>query len=80
MLVGAEEQRDPQSKGQKSCTSALLEDNRSGSRIFGNQSSHQDEIENHKGLAKSSENSQSSKNPKVCEGWFDSDMWTCFKD
>uniref|UniRef100_A0A8B9DX65 OTU domain-containing protein 3 n=1 Tax=Anser cygnoides TaxID=8845 RepID=A0A8B9DX65_ANSCY len=65
LLVGAEEQRDPQSKGQKSCTSALWEDNRNGSRIFRNQSLHQDEIENHKGLAKSNEDSRSSKNPKV---------------
>ncbi|XP_035200676.1 OTU domain-containing protein 3 [Oxyura jamaicensis] len=63
--IGAEEQRDPQSKGQKSCTSALWDGNRSGSRIFGNQSLHQDEIENHKGLAKSNEDSRSSKNPKV---------------
>ncbi|NXI71610.1 OTUD3 protein, partial [Anseranas semipalmata] len=63
--IGAEEQRDPQSKGQKSCTPALWEDDGSGSRIFGNQSLHQDETENNKGQARSDEESRASKNPKV---------------
>ncbi|NXK44129.1 OTUD3 protein, partial [Chauna torquata] len=63
--ISPEEQRDPQSEGQKSCTSALWEDNGSGSRIFGNQSLHQDEIENNKRQARSDEESRASKNPKV---------------
>ncbi|NXC43851.1 OTUD3 protein, partial [Penelope pileata] len=63
--ISAEEQRDPQSKDQKSCTSTLGEDNGSGSGNFRNQSLHQHETENNKGQARSAAESRASKNPKV---------------
>ncbi|NXX53149.1 OTUD3 protein, partial [Scopus umbretta] len=63
--ISAEEQCDPQSKGQKSCGGTLWEENGTGSRIFGNQSLHQDEIENNKGQARSDEENRASRNPKV---------------
>uniref|UniRef100_A0A8C4JX95 OTU domain-containing protein 3 n=1 Tax=Dromaius novaehollandiae TaxID=8790 RepID=A0A8C4JX95_DRONO len=64
LLVGTEERCDSQDKGQKSCSSALWEENGSGSRIFGNQSLHQDKIET-KGQARCDEENRASKNTKV---------------
>uniref|UniRef100_A0A8C3LR19 Uncharacterized protein n=1 Tax=Chrysolophus pictus TaxID=9089 RepID=A0A8C3LR19_CHRPC len=65
LLVGAEEQSDPQSKGQKLCASTLCEDNGSSSRIFGSQNLHHHETENIKGQARSDEESRANKNLKV---------------
>ncbi|KAM6371677.1 OTU domain-containing protein 3 isoform 1-T2 [Pluvialis apricaria] len=65
--ISAEEQCDPQSKDQKSCSRTLQEENGTGSRIFGNQSLHQDEIENNKGQARSDEENRASRNAKVCK-------------
>lgn len=73
LLVGTEEQCDPQSKGQKSRSRTLQEENGSGSRIFENQNLHQGEIENSKGQARSDEENRASRNSKVCERWFGSD-------
>ncbi|XP_010189896.1 PREDICTED: OTU domain-containing protein 3, partial [Mesitornis unicolor] len=63
--ISAEEQCDPQSKDQKSCSRTLREENGTGSGICGNQSLHQDEIENNKGQARSEEENRASRNPKV---------------
>ncbi|NWS14332.1 OTUD3 protein, partial [Pachyramphus minor] len=60
-----EEQQEPQSRDQKSCSKTLWEENGSGSRIFGNQSLHQSETGNNKGRAGSSEENQASRNAKV---------------
>nr|XP_009940061.1 PREDICTED: OTU domain-containing protein 3 [Opisthocomus hoazin] len=62
--IGAEEQRDPHSKEQKSCSRILWEENGSGSAIFGNRSL-QGETENKKGQAGSDEENRASRNPKV---------------
>ncbi|XP_072740098.1 OTU domain-containing protein 3 [Ciconia boyciana] len=63
--ISTEEQCDPQSKDQESCSRTSWEENGTGSRIFGNQSLHQDEIENNKGQAKSDEENRASRNTKV---------------
>ncbi|NWQ97349.1 OTUD3 protein, partial [Burhinus bistriatus] len=63
--ISTEEQCDPQSKDQKSCSRTLQEENGTGSRIFGNRSLHQDEIENNKGQARSDEENRASRNTKV---------------
>lgn len=65
MLVGTEEQCDPQNKDQKSCSRTLQEENRTGSRISGNRSLHQGEIENNKRQARSDEENRASRNTKV---------------
>ncbi|XP_025968273.2 OTU domain-containing protein 3 isoform X2 [Dromaius novaehollandiae] len=62
--ISTEERCDSQDKGQKSCSSTLWEENGSGSRIFGNQSLHQDKIET-KGQARCDEENRASKNTKV---------------
>lgn len=74
LLVGTEEQCGPQSKDQKLCSRTLQEENRSGSRIFENRNLHQGEIENNKGQARSDEENRASRNSKVREGWFGSDL------
>ncbi|NXW03679.1 OTUD3 protein, partial [Fregetta grallaria] len=63
--ISTEEQCDPQSKGQKSCSRTLREENRTGSRIFGSRRLHQDEIENNEGQARSDEENRASRNTKV---------------
>uniref|UniRef100_A0A663NBS9 OTU domain-containing protein 3 n=2 Tax=Athene cunicularia TaxID=194338 RepID=A0A663NBS9_ATHCN len=63
--ISAEEQHDPQSKDEKLCSRTLQEENGSASRVFGNQSLHQGEIENNKGQARSDEENRASRNPKV---------------
>ncbi|OXB77280.1 UNVERIFIED_CONTAM: hypothetical protein H355_002272 [Colinus virginianus] len=63
--ISAEEQSDPQSKDQKSCASAVCEDNGSGSGIFGNQSWHHHEMGNNKGRVRSDGESQANRNSKV---------------
>ncbi|NXW55156.1 OTUD3 protein, partial [Eurystomus gularis] len=63
--TSTEEQHGPQSKDQESCSRTLREENRSGSRAFGNGSSHQGEIETSKGQARSDEKNRASRNPKV---------------
>ncbi|XP_009323518.1 PREDICTED: OTU domain-containing protein 3 isoform X2 [Pygoscelis adeliae] len=63
--ISTEEQCDPQSEDQKSCSRALREENGTGSRIFGNRSLHQGEIENNKGQARSDEENRASRNTKV---------------
>ncbi|NXN50229.1 OTUD3 protein, partial [Rynchops niger] len=60
--ISTEEQCDPQSKDQKPCSRTLQEENGTGSRTVGNQSLHQDEIENNKGQA---EENRASRNTKV---------------
>ncbi|NXV35394.1 OTUD3 protein, partial [Rissa tridactyla] len=60
--ISTEEQCDPQSKDQKPCSRTPQEENGTGSRTFGNQSLHQDEIENNKGQA---EENRASRNTKV---------------
>ncbi|NXN63511.1 OTUD3 protein, partial [Himantopus himantopus] len=65
--ISAEEQCDPQSKDQKSCSRTLQEENGTGSRICGNRSLHQDETENNKGQARSDEENRASRNAKVCK-------------
>ncbi|NXW29397.1 OTUD3 protein, partial [Phaetusa simplex] len=60
--ISTEEQCDPQSKDQKPCSRTPQEENGTGSRAFGNQSLHQDEIENNKGQA---EENRASRNMKV---------------
>ncbi|NWW53689.1 OTUD3 protein, partial [Pedionomus torquatus] len=62
--ISNKEQRDPQSKDQKLCRRTLQEENRTGSTVCGNQSLHQDELDNNKGQAGSSEN-RASRNTKV---------------
>ncbi|KAK1204389.1 OTUD3 protein, partial [Pygoscelis papua] len=63
--ISTEEQCDPQSEDQKSCSRTLREENGTGSRIFGNRSLHQGEIENNKGQARSDEENRASRNTKV---------------
>ncbi|NXM03483.1 OTUD3 protein, partial [Tyrannus savana] len=63
--TGTEEQQEPQSRDQKSCSKTLWEENGSGSRIFGNQSLHRSETGNNKGQAGSSEENQATRNQKV---------------
>ncbi|KAK4809835.1 hypothetical protein QYF61_021295 [Mycteria americana] len=63
--ISTEEQCGPQSKDQESCSRTSCEENGTGSRIFGNQSLHQDEIENNKGQARSDEENRASRNTKV---------------
>ncbi|OXB64387.1 hypothetical protein ASZ78_009970 [Callipepla squamata] len=63
--ISAEEQSDPQSEDQKSCASAVCEDNGSGSGIFGNQSWHHHEMGNNKGPVRSDGESQANRNTKV---------------
>ncbi|NXD15028.1 OTUD3 protein, partial [Nothocercus nigrocapillus] len=58
--ISAEEEGDSQDKGPKSCSSALWEENGSGSRIFGKQSMHQDKMEN-KGEGRCDEENGASK-------------------
>ncbi|NXC12602.1 OTUD3 protein, partial [Corythaeola cristata] len=62
--ISTEEQCDPQSADQKSCSRTQWEENGSSSRVFGNRSLHQDEIEN-KEQARSSEENRPSRNTKV---------------
>lgn len=62
--IGTEEQ---QGREQKSCSGTLWDENGTGSRIFGNQSLHQDEAENDKGQAGSREENRASRNPKVAK-------------
>ncbi|NXJ69579.1 OTUD3 protein, partial [Rostratula benghalensis] len=62
--IGSKEHCDPQSRDQKSCTT-LQEENGTGSRICGNQSSHKDERDNNKGQARSDEENRASRNTKV---------------
>ncbi|NWW83641.1 OTUD3 protein, partial [Rhynochetos jubatus] len=63
--IRTEEQCDPQSEDQNLCSRTLQEENGTGSRVFGNRSLHQDEIENNKGQARSGEENRASRNPKV---------------
>ncbi|KFV85262.1 OTU domain-containing protein 3, partial [Struthio camelus australis] len=63
--ISTEEQCDSRDKGQKLRSSTLWEENGSGSRIFGNQSLHQDKTENNKGQARCDEENRASKNTKV---------------
>ncbi|NXF09869.1 OTUD3 protein, partial [Smithornis capensis] len=63
--TGAEEQQEPQSREQQSCSRTLWEENGSGSRIPGNQSLHRSETGNSKGQAGPSEENRGSRNPKV---------------
>ncbi|XP_075577606.1 OTU domain-containing protein 3 isoform X1 [Pelecanus crispus] len=63
--ISTEEKCDPQSEDQKSCGGTLREENGTGSRIFGNRSLRQEEIENNKGQARSDEENRASRNPKV---------------
>ncbi|NXA24269.1 OTUD3 protein, partial [Ibidorhyncha struthersii] len=65
--ISAEEPCDLQSKDQKSCSRTLQEENGTGSRICGNRSLHQDEIENNKRQARSDEENRASRNAKVCK-------------
>ncbi|NXJ91758.1 OTUD3 protein, partial [Corythaixoides concolor] len=51
--ISAEEQCDPQSEDQKSCSRTQWEENGNSSRVFGNRGLHQDEIENNKEQARS---------------------------
>lgn len=73
LLVGAEEQSDPQSEGQKLCASSVCEDNGSSSRILGSQSLHHHETENTKARARPDEESRANKNLKVCAWWVGGD-------
>ncbi|KAM9256322.1 OTU domain-containing protein 3 isoform 1-T1 [Cariama cristata] len=63
--MSTEEQHDPQSKDQKSCSRTLWDENGNGSTISGNRSLHQGEIENNKGQARPGEENRASRNPKV---------------
>ncbi|KFO72718.1 OTU domain-containing protein 3, partial [Cuculus canorus] len=63
--ISAEEQHDPQSEVQESCSRTLSEENRYGSRISGNQSLHQGEIGNNTGQARNNDKNQAGRNPKV---------------
>ncbi|KAJ7416617.1 OTU domain-containing protein 3 [Pitangus sulphuratus] len=65
--TGTEEQQEPQSRDQKSCSKTLSEENGSGSRIFGNQSLHRSETGNNKGQAGSSEENQATRNRKAAK-------------
>ncbi|NWS53753.1 OTUD3 protein, partial [Chunga burmeisteri] len=63
--MSTEEQHDPQSKDQKSCSRSLWDENGNGSTISGNRSLQQGEIENNKGQARPGEENRASRNPKV---------------
>ncbi|XP_065506039.1 OTU domain-containing protein 3 isoform X1 [Caloenas nicobarica] len=63
--ISTEEQCDPQSKEQNSCSRTLREANGSGPRICGNRSSHRGETENSKGQAGAGEENRASRNAKV---------------
>ncbi|NWQ82679.1 OTUD3 protein, partial [Columbina picui] len=63
--ISTEEQCDPQSKEQNSCSRTLREANGSGSRISGNWSLHRGETEKSKGQAGAGEENRASRNPKV---------------
>ncbi|NXS63856.1 OTUD3 protein, partial [Brachypteracias leptosomus] len=63
--ISTEEQHEPQSKDQESCSRTLQGENGSGSRVSGNQSSHQGAVETSKGQARSDEENRASRNPKV---------------
>ncbi|XP_068271291.1 OTU domain-containing protein 3 [Nyctibius grandis] len=63
--ISTAEQCDPQSKDEQLCSRTLWEENRTGARMFGNWSLHQDEIENNKGQARSDEENRASRNTKV---------------
>lgn len=63
--ISTEEQHDPQSTAQEVHSPALGEENGTASRISGNQSLHQGEIENHKGQPKSYKENRASRNPKA---------------
>uniref|UniRef100_A0A8C9EME0 ubiquitinyl hydrolase 1 n=1 Tax=Pavo cristatus TaxID=9049 RepID=A0A8C9EME0_PAVCR len=65
LLVGAEEQSEPQSKGQEQRASTPCEDNGSGSGTSGSQSLHHHETEDIKGQARSDEEGRANKNTKV---------------
>uniref|UniRef100_A0A8C3JZD1 OTU domain-containing protein 3 n=1 Tax=Calidris pygmaea TaxID=425635 RepID=A0A8C3JZD1_9CHAR len=65
LLVGTQEQCDPQSRDQKWCSRTPQEENGTGSRICGNRSLDQDEIDNNKGQARSDEENRASRNTKV---------------
>uniref|UniRef100_A0A8C9EKK0 OTU domain-containing protein 3 n=1 Tax=Pavo cristatus TaxID=9049 RepID=A0A8C9EKK0_PAVCR len=64
--TGAEEQSEPQSKGQEQRASTPCEDNGSGSGTSGSQSLHHHETEDIKGQARSDEEGRANKNTKVC--------------
>ncbi|KAM8990166.1 OTU domain-containing protein 3 [Ara ararauna] len=64
--ISTEEQHEPQSPAQEVHSRTLWEGNGAGSRIFGNQSLHQGEIEN-KGKPRSYKENRASRNPKVCK-------------
>uniref|UniRef100_A0A8C8S8N7 OTU domain-containing protein 3 n=1 Tax=Pelusios castaneus TaxID=367368 RepID=A0A8C8S8N7_9SAUR len=65
--IYSEEECETQEKSQKSHSSALWEENGSGTRIFGNQGLHQDGTENNKIQASPDEDNQTNKKhlPKV---------------
>ncbi|XP_030393299.1 OTU domain-containing protein 3 [Gopherus evgoodei] len=65
--IYSEEEYETQAKSQKSQSSALWEENGSGTRIFGNQGLHQDGTENNKTQASPDEENQTNKKhfPKV---------------
>ncbi|XP_039559073.1 OTU domain-containing protein 3 isoform X1 [Passer montanus] len=65
--IGTAEQQEPLGREQKSGSRTLWEENGTGSRIFGNQSLHQGEVENNKGQAGSREENRASRNPKVAK-------------
>ncbi|XP_008942368.1 PREDICTED: OTU domain-containing protein 3, partial [Merops nubicus] len=62
--ISAEEQLEPQSKDEESCSRAVQEEKGSRSRSFGNQSLHQGEEETSKGQAGSGEENRARRNPK----------------
>uniref|UniRef100_A0A8C3IHM0 OTU deubiquitinase 3 n=1 Tax=Chrysemys picta bellii TaxID=8478 RepID=A0A8C3IHM0_CHRPI len=65
--IYSEEEYETQAKSKKSQSSALWEENGSGTRIFGNQGLHQDGTENNKTQASPDEENQTNKKhfPKV---------------
>ncbi|XP_010012847.1 PREDICTED: OTU domain-containing protein 3, partial [Nestor notabilis] len=63
--ISTEEQHDPQGTAPEVHSRTQGEENGTGSRIFGNQSLHQGEIENHKGQPRSSKENRASRNPKA---------------
>ncbi|NWS49196.1 OTUD3 protein, partial [Probosciger aterrimus] len=62
--ISTEEQHDPQSTAQEAHSRTLGEENGTGSRLFGNPSLHQGEIEN-KGQPRSCKENRASRNPKA---------------
>ncbi|NXD67751.1 OTUD3 protein, partial [Eolophus roseicapillus] len=62
--ISTEEQHDPQSTAQEVHSRALWEENGTGSRLLGNQSLHQGEIEN-KGQPRSYKENRASRNAKA---------------